>query len=40
MKASTIIFPKKIGYMKYLEDSKYMSFVVKNEHLLVKYNSI
>ena len=40
MKASTMIFPKKIGYVKYLEDSKYMSFVVKNEHLLVKYNSI
>ena len=40
MKASIMIFPKKIGYVKYLEDSKYMSFVVKNEHLLVKYNSI
>ena len=40
MKLSTIIFSKEIGYIKYLEDSKYMSFVVKNEHLLVKYNSI
>ena len=40
MKLSTIIFSKEIGYIKYLEDSKYMSFVVKNEHLLVKYISI
>ena len=29
-----------IGYMKSLRDSKYMSFVVKNKHLLNKYNSI
>ena len=40
MKSSTFIFPKNTGYMKYLEDSKYISFVGKNEHLLIKYNSI
>ena len=33
MKPLTIIFPKISGYMKCFEESKYMSFFVKNEDL-------